>query len=143
MKSFKSERDMCESLVSCLKDRGYKPEVEIPFLGRSVDLVYRSSDGRINAIELKLQRRHIDRALDQARICLLGADRVYICLPTFDVKDELVSQLRSNGIGLILINGKDGKAAIKYKVGASKSNPIKRVEYSRLLKSRLDDRGEG
>ena len=143
MNAFKSERDMVQYLTQCLKERGHEPTVEVPFLGRSIDLVYKTSDGKVNAVELKLQPRHMQRALEQAKICLLGADRVYICLPAFDVGEKMILQLRSKGIGLILLNGNKGKAPINYKVGASKSNPIKRAEYSRLLKSRLADRGNG
>ncbi len=136
---FSTERQMRTALIKVLRRRGIRPAVEIPFLGRSVDVAYRCANGSITAIELKLLSKDIKRALKQAKICLLAADRVYVCTRPHDVREEMKSTFRDLGVGLMFLKQTSKGASLTYVVRAA-GNGRKREEYTAMLRRALKNR---
>lgn len=132
----RTERELRDALLGLLRDNGLNPKIEVPFLGRSLDVVYQCADGSITAIEVKRSPKHIRRALDQARICLLGASKVYVCTYKYNMTEELKSGFKNLGVGLIFLSQKNGKFSIKYEISAGR-NGRKREEYNSLLRKAL------
>jgi DNA-binding sugar fermentation-stimulating protein len=48
-----SEKKLVENIISHLKGKGYFVATEVPFLSRSIDIVYQTKKKEIVAIELK------------------------------------------------------------------------------------------
>lgn len=135
-KLFSSEEELREALLEALLRKKTKPIIEVPFLGRSVDIAYHCSDGSVTAIEVKLEPRNIRRALAQAKTCLLGAKKVYVCTPYFRIGEAIKLDLIKLGIGLIFLKHKKKKASMHYFIPAGR-NDIKRAEYESLFRNAL------
>ncbi|MCL2410117.1 MAG: hypothetical protein FWC97_00600 [Treponema sp.] len=73
---------------------------EVPFLSRCIDLVLLTRNEEAIAIEFKIKNWR--QAIEQARSHLLGADKVYICLPQRKPSLLLLNTLESEKIGLYL-----------------------------------------
>lgn len=74
--------------------------VEVPFLDRKIDIVFSNEIGQLVAVEVK--QRDWGRGLRQAQYCLLGAEKVYLCLPRKELSENLRAKLKELGIGLII-----------------------------------------
>lgn len=133
---FANEDELRNALIKALEKNGIRPSVEIPFLGRSLDIIYRRADGSITAIEVKRLSKHIRSALNQAKICLLGADRVYVCMMRYDVTKEIKSVFRDLGVGLIFIGPKGSEYSVQYVLPAGR-NTRKRKEYAAMLREAM------
>lgn len=129
---FNSENELRKVLIRILQAKGIRPFVEIPFLGRSIDIAYRCSDGSITAIEIKRYPKHIQRALNQAKICLLGADKVYVCTLDYNMSDKTKSVFKNLSVGLIFLKQNSENFSIHYVIPAGQ-NGRKRKEYVSLL----------
>ena len=140
---FRSERSLSHALVKMLQKRGFEPICEVPFLGRSLDVVYQRSDNSIVAIEVKYHARNAYRAITQAKYCLLGANSVYICLPKHNTSRKIRDICRRFGIGILLIkiNGKDISG--RYVLRARPSCLVRKHYKDQLLSSLevIKDRG--
>lgn len=99
-----SERAMVIATEKRLRRHGRRYAVEVPFLHRSIDMVWESPDKpeRLVAVEFKLH--DWKQALQQARDHLLGADEVYITLPRPRIHERLLVQARQTGIGVLAWN---------------------------------------
>ncbi len=62
---YKTERYLVENIVSYLTKKGYQIAIEVPFLSRSIDIVYQTKRGEIVAIEAKMD--YCKRAFNQAK----------------------------------------------------------------------------
>lgn len=84
------------------KSNYQKVACEIPFLSRCIDMVLIDNQNEVITIEFKLTkwRDAILQAYDHMR----GADYAYVCMPERKPSEELISQLNSKGIGLLLYN---------------------------------------
>ncbi len=141
MSRFSTEEDLRKALLIWLEAKGHQPEIEVPFLGRSIDVAYSCADGSITVIELKLLPKDIRRAYDQAKICLLGANRVYVCVPEYKVSNRIESMFENLGIGLMFsINQNCGSPTFKYRMPAARPNHLKRDEYSSILRRAITNR---
>jgi hypothetical protein len=129
---FASEKELRDELIYVLRSKGHRPVVEIPFLGRSLDVVYQTGNHSVTVIEVKRLPNHIRRALNQAKIALLGADNVYVCTPLHNVSDETRSLFENLGIGLMFICEKNQRVSLKC-VFPSRRNGRKQEEYAALL----------
>jgi hypothetical protein len=78
---------------------------EVPFLSRCIDLVLLTNNEEIIAIEFKIKNWR--QAIEQAKYHMLGADKVYICLPQRNPSESLINVLLSEKIGLFLFNPND------------------------------------
>lgn len=84
-----------------VQHKGIKVGLEVPLLGRSVDLVM-MLDGVVISVEFKL--RDWRRALIQAKDHRLGADYSYICVPPERVTETLIDAVHSQGVGLLTLS---------------------------------------
>jgi len=111
MNNIFSEKILVSKVYNLLKRRGYAVAKEVPFVSRSIDLVYRNRNSEIVAIEIKIKKW--DTALKQARYCLLGTSKVYVYLSNATVTEEIKESFRRIGLGLAVINiGTNGKISI-------------------------------
>lgn len=93
------ESELVKSAFFRIRDhRGTFVCVDVPLLGRCVDLVYLQND-LVITVEFKL--RDWRRAITQARDHLLAADYAYICMPNRPISKLLRQALDRNGIGLV------------------------------------------
>lgn len=132
---FKTESSLVHEMCIHFEDHGYTAFREVPFLGRSIDLVYVCNNRSIVAIEFKLHPRDIYRGLKQAKYCLLGADRVYVCIPKFAFSDSISLAFLDIGVGLMLVDIKNDALCKRYVIPAR--NRIKKREYRNLLAGEL------
>lgn len=99
-----TEREMVLDFCKVLERENVVFAVEVPFMNRSVDLVF-YKDEKIKAIEFKLH--DWQKAVKQAKVHSLGADEVYVCLP-HDSYAHRVEQMRptfeENKCGLLLFD---------------------------------------
>jgi hypothetical protein len=75
---------------------------EVPFLSRCIDLVLLTKNEEAITIEFKIKNWR--QAIEQAKNHMLGADKVYICLPERNPSELLINALISEKIGLFLYN---------------------------------------
>jgi hypothetical protein len=130
---FAAEDDVRQALLRALSGRQLDAAIEVPFLGRSLDVVYRCTDGSITVVEVKLGPRHIRTAIGQAEISLLGADRVYVCVPYYGMTDKVRSTFRERGVGLMFLVSQNDVPSVRYEIPAG-SNPYKQSEYAERLR---------
>lgn len=136
-----SEHEMVNKAVSYLKNKGYDVATEVPFLQRSIDVVYKKEE-KFVAIEFKLNNWR--RALIQARTHNYGADEVYICIPEpkrGDISELLKEELNKTNIGLILFDLCDNKVDLKIEKESSTKNSWDAgyVWLSEAFNKRLED----
>ena len=92
--------DSCYKYL-CQKNDIYTSIVrEVPFLSRCIDLVLLTKAEETIAIEFKIKDWR--QAIEQAKNHMLGADKVYICLPQRTPSKSLINELNSEKIGLFL-----------------------------------------
>lgn len=89
---------MVYGALSLLGSRRLRCATEVPFLNRSIDLMFDDPVEGLVAVEFK--RRDWRRALLQARDHLLGTACVYVCLPVPRVSKEVIIEADDFGIGL-------------------------------------------
>lgn len=98
------EEQLVRRIEEQLLDQNLITFREIPFLHRRVDLVgFRDSDHYVIMVEAKI--RNWRQAIDQARVCVLAANDVYIAIPEIVAHRVKESELRRFGIGLMVLNG--------------------------------------
>lgn len=96
------ELTLVDALERYLSERGYQTTREVPFLHRIVDLVAVSEVSQsIVMVEAKISKWR--KAINQARPCLLGADEVYIAMPSIYAHRVDQDILQDHGIGLIVV----------------------------------------
>jgi hypothetical protein len=99
------EYEMVDECYSYLLNKsGYYTNIvrEVPFLSRCIDLVLLTNDEKIITVEFKIKNWR--EAIEQAKDHMLGADKVYVCLPQKKPSETLVNLLVSEKIGLFLYN---------------------------------------
>ena len=91
--------------------RGYAVRAEVP-IGRKVADLYcvHRQTGECVAIEAKL--KDWQRALAQALVYQLGADRVFIAMPAKITERVPLTDLASHGIGLLSVSAGSGVAFV-------------------------------
>lgn len=94
----KTEREMVKAASSYLRKKNIVFADEVPLLNRSIDLVY-EVDGVLTAVEFKVS--DWQRALIQAQDHSLGADEVFVCIPSDRVTVKLKERAASLGIGIL------------------------------------------
>jgi hypothetical protein len=85
---------------------------EVPFFSRCIDLVLLTKCEEIIAIEFKVKDWR--QAIEQAKNHMLGADKVYICLPQRKPSESLINELLAEEIGLFLYNPNDTYIMYEY-----------------------------
>jgi len=97
------EAELVKPTTEFLAALGYRAYSEVPFLYRLVDLYAVDDKRRTVAVELKIN--NWQRALRQARTCLLAADAVYVGLSERYVSPPLAhsEMFAALGIGLLSI----------------------------------------
>lgn len=118
----KYEVDMVNNAITYYKTLGYKVSTEVPFLHRSIDLVY-ENNGEINSIEFKL--RDWKKACEQARTHVYGSNKVYVCIlkPTKGISSEIEQYFKDSPIGLLFYDENNKKSIIEEIYPASDSHP--------------------
>lgn len=97
-----NEEVIVEKLEQFLSNHQMMTFREVPFFSRRVDLVGYSDDiDYVVMIEAKLT--DWQRAIEQAKSCLLAADEVFIALPDVYCHRVKISQLDAFGIGLLSV----------------------------------------
>ena len=126
------EKTLVKNLVSYLKKKGHRVKLEVPFLYRSIDIVYKTKRGELVAIEVKMD--HCKKALDQAKYCLLGASRVYVCLPKRKITCNIREKFLNMDIGLIHANKRSNdRHSFKYKYVIRANKNLNRY-YKKIFK---------
>ncbi len=97
------EIDMVNKAIKFYTNLGYKVCTEVPFLHRSIDLVY-ENNGQLNSVEFK--RRDWKRAYAQAKTHIYGSDKVYVCIlkPSKGISQELKDYFKDSPIGLLVFD---------------------------------------
>jgi hypothetical protein len=97
-----TEKEMVHNCYSFFKDKGYLVAKEVPFLQRSIDLVYKNEENDLVAIEFKLH--DWKRAMKQAKTHFYGTKKVYVCLPKpkRNISDNLLNLLENIPLGLMI-----------------------------------------
>ena len=95
----KSEKEMVSSVLSVLEMNNTPLAIEVPFLNRSIDLVFENKGGELTTIEFK--RHDWRRAIIQASDHKLGSKSVYICLPESKISYHVKNEILNSGVGLI------------------------------------------
>lgn len=132
-----TEKYLVNNIVSYLEKKGYLIALEVPFLSRSIDIVYRTKRGELIAIEAKMN--YCKRAFNQAKYCLLGASRVYVCLPERRIAENIRQRFLNMGIGLIHADKpSNGRKHLKFVIKADKNKSVdkkcKRLLYEAFKK---------
>lgn len=121
--TIQTEKHLVRNIVSYLEKKGYSIALEVPFLSRSIDIVYKTKSGELIAIEAKMD--YCKRAFNQAKYCLLGASRVYVCLPERRIADNIRQRFLNMGIGLIHADKpSNGKKRLKFVIKADKNKTL-------------------
>jgi hypothetical protein len=136
---FSTEEDLRGALIEVLQKRGLEPVVEVPFLGRSLDMAYLCADGSITAIEIKRRPNHVRAAISQARICLLGANRVYVCTPEYNMTNRTKALFKELGIGVMFLQRKPQGNTVQYSLAAG-SNRFVSGTYAAILRKAISSR---
>ncbi len=138
MYPFYLELELFKPVSDYFKNQGYvvKREVKIGYC--RADIVA-FKDDIVTAVELKLQ--NWKRAIIQAKNYQLGADYVYIAFPlmkSYSILRKAEFNLKSNGIGFLIINDKTSKVskiieAIKSnkKIGTLTLDAVNKINYKR------------
>lgn len=95
----RTERQMVEHAEVELRRDATPYALEVPFLDRSIDLVYEQGAGYVT---IEFKRKDWRRAIRQARDHQLGAKGSYICLPKDRVTDEVILEAKEAGIGILV-----------------------------------------
>ena len=129
--TIQTEKHLVRNIVSCLEKKGYSIVLEVPFLSRSIDIVYRTKRGELVAIEAKMD--YCKRAFNQAKYCLLGASRVYVCLPERKISDNVRQRFLNMGVGLIHADKpSNGRKHLKFVIKADRNKSLDK-KYRKLL----------
>lgn len=115
-----TEQEMVLAVARYLRSSQCRIAFEVPFMSQSIDMVYENLDGLLTAVEFK--KHDWSKALEQSRTHLLGADQVYICLPSRNPSARLEAALRDCGIGLMLFDPMDTQV-IRFNKVAERTNP--------------------
>jgi len=95
-----TESEMVQVASNELARLGRRFATEVPFLNRSIDLVYEDQQlDALVAIEFKLS--HWQRGIKQARDHLLGTVWVYICLPESKISESLLDRASRESLGVL------------------------------------------
>lgn len=133
--SFISESQLVKVVQDRLSVYGYRTFSEVPFMYRSIDVVVLDGKGRYIAIEAKIADWR--RAIQQAKPCLLGADKVYIVMPASRTSCVDMDVLRQFGIGLVAV----GVGAPRVLVRARRSS-YRMAPYAKALKEAIGSRDQ-
>lgn len=98
-----TEHDYYPQMVQWLRIEGCHARSQVPMMCRLIDVVAVTGSGEVWAFEVKLE--HWRRGLKQAELCLLGADRAYLAVPSdlaLRISEE-PSDLIAEGIGLVAL----------------------------------------
>ena len=108
----KYEIDMVNKAIEFYTDLGYKVCTEVPFLHRSIDLVY-ENNGKLNSVEFK--RKDWKRAYKQAKTHVYGSDKVYVCIlkPSKGISQEIKECFKDSPIGLLIFDESNTNSLIE------------------------------
>ena len=93
-----TEQDFIIEIEGFLQKQKYRIRYEVPNMGQSLDILA-SRSRWVTAIEAKLE--NWKRALTQCRAHELVADYICIAIATKKVSEELETEIRQRGYGLI------------------------------------------
>lgn len=103
--------------------KGYRVALEVPFLERSIDLVYMDKAHNLIAIEFKWS--NWKRALIQASTHVYGASKVYICIPKPErLSEQLEDEIEDTLIGVLFFTFDEGTKKIEIET----HKPAKKLE---------------
>lgn len=118
-----------------VEHEGIRIGVEVPLLGRSVDLAIMLDD-EVISVEFKLKNWR--RAISQAKDHRLGADYAYICMPRERISAAVIEAVRKGGIGLLTVDTNE-HWPFEVVVGAPRSKdvwpPAKQMVIDHLRRS--------
>lgn len=93
-----TEKQMVEAAASHLASSDISYALEVPFMTRSIDLVY-EDEGSLVTVEFK--RHDWRRALRQVRDHSLGTELNYVCLPKGRITGSLKREAAELGVGIL------------------------------------------
>ncbi len=141
-----SERQLQEAVAEYFRKQGYVVMPEMQFFTKRIDLyaVYRTSLATV-AIETKIH--DWKRALFQARIYLLCADRVFVAMPSSLAHNVVAECFSRDAVGLLAVETSEAPTlewAVSIVISAPKSVRKKNQYVDRLRGEVLFARfGEG
>jgi hypothetical protein len=95
------EQSVVDAVVAELGRQGFCVNTEVPNFYRSADVAAVDKSGDVWVIECKVS--DISRAIQQARIHQLAADRVLVATPFRRTRPSTLSRLQDAGIGLMYV----------------------------------------
>ncbi len=96
--------------------QGHDVRREVPYLSRSIDVVYLDEEGCPVVVELKL--RDWRRGIQQASLCLTAAPKAYVGLPAEKVSDAVLSAARDEGVGVLAVSLESGTVEVEERLPA-------------------------
>lgn len=122
---FRRETELYPPILSYFKRCPVRAE-EVPFVGKSVDLVFIATNGVVTTVEAKIANWR--KALKQATVNRLGCDYAYVAVPRNHASTIEHEQFVQRGVGLFIVDGTAEKA-----IPATRAT-YKDVELARLLR---------
>jgi hypothetical protein len=95
------ERFIVDAVVTALNGQGFDVGTEVPNFYRSADVAAVTVGGEVWVIECKVS--DISRAIEQARIHKLAADRVLVATPHRVTRSTTLQRLKCAGLGLMYV----------------------------------------
>lgn len=129
VKQRRSEQAYVMDAHKRLRRLGVPCKWEAALLGRSIDLVFVYEDA-VHSVEFKLKDWR--KGLKQARDHQLGADFAYLCLPGKNLTEQLSSEAREAGVGILFFQD-DGDFPFAIAIQAEHSSSQWPVARDRLL----------
>ena len=132
---------MLRPVASLLEDMGFSCLArELPYFYNTVDIFATGRDGNV-AVEMKVTRWK--KAIRQARIYQLFADKVYLSMPSTYANRPPKDLLRSLGIGLVAVEFVSlrplvGKAIV---LVDAKESPILKPHHAKMMATKAHRMG--
>src|SRR6266700_4167207 len=105
---FSKEKQLLKPVAKFAQEQGFcLQEHELPFYEYRIDL-YGFSALRNSTVAFELKLANWRRALEQALLYQLCSDYVYIAMPERSAGKVDISQLRTQGIGLVSVRESGG-----------------------------------
>lgn len=97
-----NEYEIVQTLSATLIERGYNVLLEVPFLGRSIDMVLQSETST-DPIAIEFKIKDGVRVLEQAQRLKFASDMVFIAMPEKRLSQSILAKAAAMGIGVFAI----------------------------------------
>jgi hypothetical protein len=96
-----SEKAIVSAVVNALEGKGFKVATEVANFYRSADVGAVDCEGNVWVVECKVS--NIGRAIEQAKIHRLAANKVFVATGQKKLREVSLSKIRKAGLGLLYV----------------------------------------